>query len=88
MNTTTVIDPALWLRQLPPWLRSAGYGYLYWLVFLVALEPGNVLRALNMGHTLQVDIEVARISVAALLGASVLPLLVALTRRFPLPRSL
>ena len=87
MNTTTVIDPALSLRQLPPWLRSAGYGYLYWLVFLVALEPGNVLRALNMGHTLQLDIEIARICVAALLGASVSPLLVALTRRFPLPGS-
>jgi len=87
MNTTDVLDPALWLRQLPPWLRSAGYGYLYWLVFLVALEPGNVLRALNMGHTLQLEIEVARICVAALLGASVSPLLVALTRRFPLPGS-
>jgi hypothetical protein len=87
MNTTDVLDPALWLRQLPPWLRSAGYGYLYWLVFLVALEPGNVLRALNMGHTLQLDLEVARISVAALLGASVSPLLVALTERFPLPGS-
>jgi hypothetical protein len=87
MNTTNVLDPALSLRQLPPWLRSAGYGYLYWLVFLVALEPGNVLRALNMGHTLQLEIEVARISVAALLGASVSPLLVALTKRFPLPGS-
>jgi two-component system, LytTR family, response regulator len=87
MNTTTVLDPALSLRQLPPWLRSAGYGYLYWLVFLVALEPGNVLRALNMGHTLQLDVEIARICVAASLGASVSPLLVALTRRFPLPGS-
>src|SRR5688572_20968590 len=87
MNTTTVLDPALPLRQLPPWLRTAGYGYLYWLVFLLALEPGNVLRAHNMGHTLQLDIEVARICVAAFLGASVSPLLVALTRRFPLPGS-
>ncbi len=87
MNTSNVLDPALSLRQLPAWLRSAGYGYLYWLVFLVALEPGNVLRALDMGHTLQLDIEVARICVAALLGASVSPLLVALTKRFPLPGS-
>lgn len=87
MNTTNVLDPAQSLRQLPPWLRSAGYGYLYWLVFLLALEPGNVLRAYSMGHTLQLDIEIARICVAALLGASVSPLLVALTRRFPLPGS-
>ncbi len=86
MNTT-VFDPAQSLRHLHPWLRSVGYGYLYWLVFLLALEPGNVLRAYNMGHTLQLDIEVARICVAALLGASVSPLLVALTRRFPLPGS-
>ena len=86
MNTT-VLDPVQLLRQAPPWLRTAGYGYLYWLVFLLALEPGNVLRAHNMGHTLQLDIEVARIAVAALLGASVSPLLVELTRRFPLPGS-
>jgi LytTr DNA-binding domain len=76
MNTSNVLDPVLSLRQLPLWLRSAGYGYLYWLVFLLALEPGNVLRAYNMGHTLQLDIEVARICVAALLGASVSPLLI------------
>jgi hypothetical protein len=87
MNTTTVFDPAQSSRHVPPWLRTAGYGYLYWLVFLLALEPGNVLRAHNMGHTLQLDIEVARICVAAFLGASVSPLLVALTRRFPLPGS-
>jgi two-component system, LytTR family, response regulator len=87
MNTSNVLDPALSLRHLSPWLRSAGYGYLYWLVFLLALEPGNVLRAHDMGHTLQLDIEVARICVAALLGASVSPLLVALTKRFPLPGS-
>jgi hypothetical protein len=44
MNTTA-LDPALSLRQAPAWLRSVGYGYLYWLVFLLVLEPGNVLRA-------------------------------------------
>jgi hypothetical protein len=84
MNTTA-LDLALPLRQAPPWLRTAGYGYLYWLVFLLVLEPSNVLHAYNMGRTLEFEIEVARIGVAALLGASVSPLLVALTRRFPLP---
>jgi hypothetical protein len=86
MNLTRVFDLPQSLRS-PPWLRSVGYGYVYWLVFLVALEPGNVLRALNMGRTLDFEIEIARIGVAALLGASVSPLLVALTRRFPLPGS-
>jgi two-component system LytT family response regulator len=84
MNTTA-LDLALPLRQAPTWLRTAAYGYLYWLVFLLVLEPGNVLHAYNMRHTLDVEIEVARIGVAALLGASVSPLLVALARRFPLP---
>ena len=35
--------------------------YLYWLVFLLALEPGNVLHARHMGHTLDFDSEAARI---------------------------
>ncbi|HET9446867.1 MAG TPA: LytTR family DNA-binding domain-containing protein [Steroidobacteraceae bacterium] len=84
MNTTA-LDVALPWRQAPSWLRTAGYGYLYWLVFLLVLEPGNVLHAYNMGRMLDLEIEVARIGVAALLGASVSPLLVSLTRRFPLP---
>jgi hypothetical protein len=84
MNTTA-FDLALPLRQAPSWLRTAGYGYLYWLVFLLVLEPGNVLHAYNMGRTLDLEIEIARIGLAASLGASVSPLLVALTRRFPLP---
>ena len=58
-------------------LSVFGYGYLFWLVFLLALDPGDALRADEM----------ARICVAALLGASVSPLLVELTRRFPLPGS-
>ncbi len=40
-----------------------------------------------MGHTLDFDGEAARILVAALLGASITPVLVVLTRRFPLPGS-
>lgn len=72
-------------RRLPQWLRAFGYGFLYWLVFLLVLEPGNVAHARGMGHTLDFGSEAARICVAALLGSSISPLLVALTRRFPLP---
>jgi hypothetical protein len=82
MLAIQVVDP---FRQLPPWLRTFGYGFLYWLVFLLVLEPGNVAHARGMGHTLDFGSEAARICVAALLGSSISPVLVALTRRFPLP---
>ena len=68
---------------LPDWLRSTGGAYVYWLVFLMALEPGNILHARSMGHTLDFDDEALRICVAALLGCSTAPLLIALVRRFP-----
>jgi hypothetical protein len=87
MNIANVLDQAQPLRQVTRWLSAFGYGYLFWLVFLLVLEPSNVLHARRMGYTLQLDIEVARIGLAALLGASVSPLLVAMTRRFPLPGS-
>lgn len=80
-----IVDQAWPLRHMPPWLRSFGYGLLYWLVFLLVLEPGNVLHAHDMGHALDFGSEAARIGAAALLGSSISPLLVALTRRFPLP---
>jgi two-component system LytT family response regulator len=65
-------------------LRGAGLMFLYWLAFLVALEPGNVLHALNRGHPLQFPIEALRIFLAALLGSTSGPVLIALARRFPL----
>jgi hypothetical protein len=68
----------------PEWLRSIGGAYLYWVVFLLALEPGNILHARSMGHTLAVDREALRIGVAALLGCSTAPLILALNRRFPI----
>ena len=48
---------------LPDWLRSTGCALLYWLVFLLALEPGNVLHARSMGHALDFDDEALRIGV-------------------------
>lgn len=80
-----IVDQTRPFRDLPPWLRSFGYGFLYWLVFLLVLEPGNVLHAHDMGHTLDLGSEAARIGAAALLGSSISPVLLALTRRFPLP---
>jgi len=64
--------------------RGAGCMFVYWIAFLLALEPGNILHALNRGHPLEFHIEALRIGVAALLGSTSAPLLMALARRFPL----
>lgn len=64
--------------------RQFALGFLYWLFFLLVLEPDNVVRALRMGSGLLWSQEVMRIAGASLLGASVTPLLFTLVRRFPL----
>jgi hypothetical protein len=66
------------------WLRGVVWAFLYWIVFLLALEPGNVQHSLSMGHTLDFDDEALRICAAALLGCSTAPLILALSRRFPI----
>ena len=35
--------------RLPPVMREFGLGVVYWCVFLLVLEPGNLLRALRAG---------------------------------------
>jgi hypothetical protein len=71
-------------RPFPSWIREDAYGFLYWLAFLVALEPDNVFRAIRAGHELAFDHEALRIIAAALLGASMTPFVLRMTRRFPL----
>lgn len=74
-------------RRLNPtrqWLAPLFGGFLYWLVFLLVLEPDNVLRASQAGYVLPLGLEAARITGAAVLGAAVTPLLIWLTRRVPL----
>jgi two-component system, LytTR family, response regulator len=68
----------------PGWLRGTGCAFLYWVVFLLALEPGNILHARSMGRSLEFDDEALRIVVAALLGCSTAPLLLAMVQRFPI----
>ena len=84
-SAVTVQTPADVRRRprLPHWLVSSAYGFGYWLVFLLVLEPDNVLRASQAGYALPFAIEAARIGGAALLGAVTTPILIALTRRFP-----
>jgi hypothetical protein len=61
--------------------RELALGFLYWLTFLVALEPGNVL---NAGGGMSLLNELLRIVGAALLGALSAPAVLALMRRFPI----
>ncbi len=64
-----------------------GLGFLYWLVFMAALEPGNVVSALDAGFHPHWGLEATRLVSAALLGSGVTPLLVLATRRFPIAGS-
>jgi hypothetical protein len=72
------------IQPLPRWLLECGCGFLYWLAFLLVLEPDNALRASEAGHALAIGREALRMVVAATLGASTTPLLLSLARRFPL----
>lgn len=67
--------------------REIGFGFLYWLSFLIALEPGNVARAIEAGAPLVWDREVIRILGASMLGALATPAAAALMRRFPIEGS-
>jgi LytTr DNA-binding domain len=71
------------IGRVPPVMREIGLGIVYWLVFLLVLEPDNVLRALQAGHGPGIGEEAVRIIGASLLGASSAPLLFALVGRFP-----
>ncbi len=68
----------------PVWLVELFAGFMYWLVFLLVLEPGNILRAYYAGYDLAFDHEALRITAASCLGALVTPSALWLSRRlFP-----
>lgn len=77
-----VADPPP-LRPSPAWLRDLGLGAVFWLAFLLLLEPGNVIPALDAGRPLAWEREALRIAGATALGASVTPGLLWLVRTFP-----
>ena len=68
----------------PAWLRAHAWVFLYWLAFLLVLEPGNSLRAHQLGQTLSLPHEALRIVLAALLGTTVTSAVQGLVERFPL----
>jgi len=67
-------------RALARWAREFCLGYVYWLGFLLVLEPGNILGS---GGGLAWSEETIRILGAALLGGGVTPALLALVRLYP-----
>ncbi len=70
-------------RSLPD-MSGFGLGFVYWLAFLLVLEPDNLLRAWHAGTTLPFGTEVLRIGGAAMLGALAAPPMLRLARRYPL----
>jgi hypothetical protein len=65
-------------------VRLAVLGFLFWLAFLLALEPGNVWSALSAGVNLTWTREAMRICGGGLLGAAATPALDWLVLRFPI----
>ena len=83
MTSLNLAELTLTLQPQPKWVREHGYAFLYWLAFLLILEPGNLFRAHQTGHALALVGEVLRIAIAAILGATLTPIQLRLTQRFP-----
>lgn len=65
------------------WMRVCLFGCLYWLCFLLALEPGNLLNARHAGALPSLSHEAIRIGVASLLGGAATAIPALLTRTLP-----
>lgn len=65
------------------WLKGWGLVLCFWAAFLLVLEPGNIARAISVGHRLTLEREMARISCAALIGSAAMPSLLYLIRCYP-----
>lgn len=84
MSDFALLAPAPSRR--PAWRVLTGHlllGAAWWTIFLLALEPGNLLRAAGTGHPLPFGPEALRITGASLLGAASAPAVLLLTRHFP-----
>jgi hypothetical protein len=73
--------------RLPNVARQIAFGFLYWLAFLLVLEPDNILRSIQAGMGLAWGEEAARIVGAAILGGLASPLLLALVQNYPIEGS-
>jgi hypothetical protein len=64
------------LLRTDPLARQAAIGFSYWFVFLIALDPGDLISPAWSG-------EVLRVALASGLGALSAPLVIMMVRRFP-----
>jgi DNA-binding LytR/AlgR family response regulator len=62
------------------WLLLA---FVFWAAFLLVLQPGNISRAIVMGHQLGAGRELIRILAASLIGTAAMPVVLYLERRYP-----
>jgi len=83
MNTHGPAPVARGAAELPRCWKPLSLGFLYWLAFVLVLEPDNALRAFQASYRLGFDHEAARMVAAAMLGAPTVPLILRLTRRCP-----
>lgn len=57
-------------------------GFLFWIAFLLVLEPDNVVRAVHAGYELPLGHELLRILGAACIGGAATPLVLYMTRNY------
>lgn len=82
--------PSLFSNRSAPLSNCATHlalGFAYWLIFLLALEPGNVMRAIALQRALLVDLEIVRILAASVLGALATPVVFLMAGFFPVAGS-
>jgi DNA-binding LytR/AlgR family response regulator len=80
MPTATILDLRHVARR---GARDLGLGFLYWLGFVLMLEPDNLMRGTPPDAAAWLH-EGARLFGASLLGAAATPAILALTRRAPI----
>jgi len=71
-------------ERTPSRLGEAAFGFIYWVLIVGALAPGNWVNAVSMGATPHLGHEVLRVAAAGLLGSVTAPIFFALSRRFPI----
>lgn len=84
MSQADVVRPFSLPGRFPRLAWEIALGFIYWLAFLLVLEPGNILDAIHDRYSLAWDQETIRIIGASALGAAATPLVLALVRRYPI----